>query len=234
MKILVVDDDRDLIDLLNFTLRRAGFDVLPACEPPAALARLKDHPDLCVLDINLISGSGFDLLRDIRRTNQMPVIMLTARDSEDDKVACFELGADDYLTKPFSHKELVARIRAILRRHGLAWAPPTLPAETLSVGSLTLNIAEHSATKNGEPVALTVNEFRLLHFLMTNAGAAVPSRAILRHIWGYDDPNGTDVVRVAIHRLRRKIEDDPLHPVLLRTVPGLGFIVKADAAGRQN
>src|SRR4051812_9671417 len=134
MKILVVDDDRDLVDLMNFTLRRAGFDVLPAYDSPSALARVKEQPDLAVLDVNLGSWSGFDLLKDIRRATQMPVIMLTARDSEDDKVTCLELGADDYLTKPFSHRELVARIRAILRRRGLEWAPPSLGAQVLAVG----------------------------------------------------------------------------------------------------
>jgi len=227
MKILLVDDDRELVDLLTFALGRAGFDVLPAYDAPAA-ERLLDEgdPALAVLDVNLGDRDGFDLLRRTRRHSTIPVIMLTARTTEDDKVLGLELGADDYLTKPFSHRELIARIRANLRRSAVEWTPPRPAESTVQVGPLLMNLCEHSVTKNGRPIDLTVTEFRLLHYLMTNAGTTVPTRAALKHIWGYDDPNGTDVVRVTLHRLRRKIEEDPSTPLLLHTVPGVGVILK--------
>ena len=229
MKILLVNDDRELVDLLTFVLRRAGLDALSAFDASTALELLEtERPDLAVLDVSLGSGSGFDLLRDLRRRSRIPVIMLTARNAEDDKVRGLELGADDYLTKPFSHRELVARIRAQLRRHGQEWSAPR-PGETLlQVGPVTLNVAEHAVTKKGGPIDLTVTEFRLLHYLMTNAGAVVPTRAILKQVWGYDDPGGTDVVRVTVHRLRRKLEDDPNRPRLVHTVPGVGVMLKPE------
>jgi two-component system response regulator VicR len=230
MTILVVDDDRDLVDLLAFALRRAGLEVVAAYDAPGAHRLLETAaPDLLVLDINLGSWNGFDVLREMRRSSQIPVILLTARDAEDDKVRGLELGADDYLTKPFSHRELIARIRAHLRRQGQAWTAPAPATTLLQSGPLTLNMAEHRAAKAGQPLDLTVTEFRLLHYLMINAGAVVPTRAILRHVWGYDDPLGTDVVRVTVHRLRRKIEDDPAQPRLLHTVPGVGVMLKPTA-----
>jgi two-component system response regulator VicR len=155
--------------------------------------------------------------------------MLTALDSEEDKVRGLELGADDYLTKPFSHRELIARIRAQLRRSGQDWAPPRRTAESrLEVGSITLDMAEHSVTKAGQQVSLTVTEFRLLHCLMSNAGAVVPTGTLLKQVWGYHDPGGSDVVRVTVHRLRRKLETDPARPNLLHTIPGVGVLLKAD------
>lgn len=230
MKILLVDDDHELVDLLTFALGRAGYDVLPAYDLPSGRRLFESgYPDLAVLDVNLGSGNGFDLLRDLRRVSGVPIIMLTARASEDDKVRGLDLGADDYLTKPFSHRELVARVRANLRRHGQQPPAPRPDNAPLRVGPIALNGSQHSASMDGQPLDLTVTEFRLLHYLMTNANTVVPTRAVLKHVWGYDDPGGTDVVRVTVHRLRRKIESEPATPRLLHTVPGVGVMVKSES-----
>jgi two-component system response regulator VicR len=230
MRILLVDDDRELIDLLAFALKRAGLEPIGAHDAVAAIRMFEErHPDLVVLDINLGASSGFDVLKELRRRAQVPVIMLTALDSEEDKVRGLELGADDYLTKPFSHRELIARIRAQLRRSGQEWPARRVTETRLEVGSITLDMAEHSVTKSGQRVSLTVTEFRLLHCLMTNAGTVVPTAALLKQVWGYQDPGGSDVVRVTVHRLRRKLEQDPARPSLLHTIPGVGVLLKLDA-----
>ena len=224
MKLLLVDDDRDLVELLTFALGRAGFAVLAAHDSPAALALLEaKHPDIAVLDVNLGAWNGFDLLTELRKRSDIPAIMLTGLGAVGDKVRGLELGADDYLTKPFSHRELLARIRAQLRRQGREAAPPQPAEAVLRAGPLTLNAAEHTVRKAGRALSLTVTEFRLLHYLMVHAGAVVPTRAIMKHVWGYDDVAASDTVRVTVHRLRRKLEDDPAHPQLLHTVPGVGF-----------
>jgi DNA-binding response OmpR family regulator len=223
VRILLVDDDRELIDLLAFALKRAGLEPIGAHDAATALRLFEERkPDLVVLDINLGSSSGLDVLRELRRRSPLPVIMLTALDSEEDKVRGLEAGADDYLTKPFSHRELIARIRAQLRRSGQEWPVRRAPETRLEVGTITLDLAEHSVTKSGQPVSLTVTEFRLLHCLMSNAGAVVPTATLLKQVWGYNDPGGSDVVRVTVHRLRRKLEEDPARPQLLHTIPGVG------------
>lgn len=229
MRILLVDDDRELIDLLAFALKRSGLEPMAAHDAVSAVRVFDErHPDLVVLDINLGGASGLDVLKDLRRRSQLPVIMLTALDSEEDKVRGLELGADDYLTKPFSHRELIARIRAQLRRSGQDWPARRAPQTRLEVGSIKLDLAEHSVTKSGKQVSLTVTEFRLLQCLMSNAGTVVPTTTLLQQVWGYQDPSGSDVVRVTVHRLRRKLEQDPAHPNLLHTIPGVGVLLKAD------
>jgi DNA-binding response OmpR family regulator len=231
MRILLVDDDRELIDLLAFALRRAGLDPIGAHDASAALRLFEERqPDLVVLDINLGASSGLEVLKDLRRRADLPVIMLTALDSEEDKVRGLEAGADDYLTKPFSHRELIARIRAQLRRSGQEVAARRAPETRLEVGNITLDLAEHSVTKSGQQVSLTVTEFRLLHCLMTNAGTVVPTSALLKQVWGYTDPGGSDVVRVTVHRLRRKLEQDPTRPSILHTIPGVGVLLKSEPA----
>ena len=230
MRILLVDDDRELIDLLAFALRRAGLEPIAAHDADTALRLYSERqPDLVVLDINLGASSGLEVLRELRRRSQLPVIMLTALDSEEDKVRGLEAGADDYLTKPFSHRELIARIRAQLRRSGQEWQARRAPETRLQVGPIILDLSEHSVTKSGQLISLTVTEFRLLHCLMTNAGAVVPTSALLKQVWGYADPGGSDVVRVTVHRLRRKLEADPGRPSLLHTIPGVGVLLKSDA-----
>ena len=230
-KVLLVDDDRDLVALITFAVTRAGFAVVSAYDAPAALNLLqKEHPDIAILDVDLGRSSGFDLLREVRRRSDLPVIMLTGMGAERDKLQGFELGADDYVTKPFSHHELLARIRARLKSREQQEARPAPAAPTLlRVGPLTLNPAEHAATKDGRPLDLTVTEFRVLHHLMAHAGAVVRTRELMKEVWGFDDPSGNDTVRVAVYRLRRKLEDDPAHPRLLHTVAGVGVMLKAPA-----
>jgi two-component system response regulator VicR len=228
--ILLVDDDRELIDLLAFALRRAGFDTIAAYDGASAVRLFEERePDLVVLDIGLGTSSGLDVLKELRQGgSEVPVIMLTAFDSEEDKVRGLEAGADDYLTKPFSHRELIARIRAQLRRSAQEWRARQ-PSETrLEVGPITLDVGDHSVTRSGQPVGLTVTEFRLLHCLMSNAGRVVPTGELLKQVWGYQDPGGSDVVRVTVHRLRRKLEHDPSRPTLLHTIPGVGVLLKSD------
>jgi two-component system response regulator VicR len=229
VRILLVDDDRELIDLLAFALKRAGLEPIAAHDALAAVRVFDERqPDLAVLDINLSGSSGLEVLKDLRRRSQLPIIMLTALDSEEDKVRGLELGADDYLTKPFSHRELIARIRAQLRRSGQDWPARRAPETRLEVGTIRLDMAEHSVTKSGKQISLTVTEFRLLQCLMSNAGSVVPTNILLKQVWGYHDGSGSDVVRVTVHRLRRKLEQDPSHPNLLHTIPGVGVLLKAD------
>jgi len=229
MRILLVDDDRELIELLAFALKRAGMEPIAAYDAATALRQYEERePDLAVLDINLGGSSGLDVLKELRHRGEVPVIMLTALDTEEDKVRGLEAGADDSLTKPFSHRELIARIRAQLRRGSLERGPARPAVEPrLTVGPITLDLAEHWVKKDGQLISLTVMEFRLLHCLMSNAGTVVPTATLLVQVWGYNDPSGSDVVRVTVHRLRRKLEDDPSRPKLLHTIPGVGVLLKA-------
>jgi len=221
VNVLVVDDDHDLVELLRFALGRLGFRVTGVTDATQALrAAVTEAPEVIVLDVNLAGWSGFDLLQEIRKRSEVPVIMLTARGSEEDKIRGLSLGADDYVAKPFGHRELAARIRAVARRGGPA---PTPASGRLRVGTLELDEQTYTLTKRGEPVSLTVNEFRFLKRLMQEADVVVPTGVLLQHVWGYPpDQRSGDVIRVLVHRLRRKIEDDPGSPTLLVTVPGIG------------
>ncbi len=226
MRILLVDDDPDLVDLLAFALKRAGFLHSAAHDTDSARRTFtSERPDLVVLDIGLGRDNGLDLLREIRQHSDTPVILLTGRGSEDDKVRGLELGADDYLTKPFSHRELIARIRVQLRHSGRQ-VPKTPAMGKLEEGPLMVNLAEYTAYLEGRTLRLTATEFRLLAYLMSHAGSVVPTRALLAEIWGYSDAMGADVVRVTVHRLRRKLEEAGGQPSLLRTVAGVGVLLK--------
>lgn len=178
MEILIVDDDRGLVEFVSVALRRAGFTVTRAYDAPSVNRRMQEAslPDLILLDINLGAWNGFDLLRELRSRSQVPVILLTGRASEDDKITGLEVGADDYVTKPFSSRELVARIRANIRRNQVE-VEPAAPAETrFTVGPLTIDVPTHVAMKNGEKVKLTVTEFKLLKCLMERRGWLSPQR----------------------------------------------------------
>jgi DNA-binding response OmpR family regulator len=224
-KILVVDDDPDILALLTFLVGRTGVAPLAARDATEAMTLFEaESPDVAIVDVLLGAFSGFDLVAQLCARSDMPIVVLSACSSEEDKVRGLEAGADDYLSKPFSHRELVARIRAQLRR---VRAANHLSEDRvlLRVGPLTLNAAEHVADKEGRSLRLTATEFRLLHCLMDRASTVVPTKSLLREVWGYEDAAARDVLRVTLYRLRRKLEDDPRAPQLLRTVPGVGVML---------
>jgi two-component system, OmpR family, response regulator RegX3 len=226
MRVLVVDDDRELVDLLTFTLRRGGFDVSASSTAGDALRLLMaERPDIAVLDVNLGPMDGFELLRQIRLRSDIPVMMLTGRDAEEDRVRGLDLGADDYVVKPFSHRELLARLRAHMRRAGKPWVPAAPETVSLEVGPLRLDRRTHAVTHDGRSLDLTITEFRLLQYLMQNAGTVVATETLMRNVWGDPNARRTDVVRVTIHRLRRKLGDETETSRLVRTISGVGVIL---------
>ncbi len=224
MKMLVVDDDRDLRELIGFTLTQAGYLVVKAADGPTAIRTFEaESPDLVVLDINMPGASGFQVCETIRRTSRVPVIMLTVRGEEEDLVRALELGADDYLTKPFSPRTLLARIKALLRRAGMENAAP------LSAGRITLDMDEHTVRIGGAaPVRLTKLELRLLQMLLANAGHTVSSDRLLIQVWGHRNAADRQLLKQLVHRLRHKIERDPATPQLLQTAAGAGYKLIAD------
>ncbi len=223
MKALVVDDDRVLADLVAFALRRQGFDVIQAHDGEAALRRFAEEgPDLVVLDVNLPRLDGFSVCRQIRAQTDTPIILLTVRAEEDDLVRGLEWGADDYITKPFSPRQLVARAQAVLRRAGRSPAPAIRQA-----GAITLDLTRREARlAGGETVTLTPLEARLLDFMMVNAGRVLSIESIIDHVWG---PEGgdRDMVRQLVRRLRAKIEPDPAQPIYIETIAGMGYGLKS-------
>ncbi len=220
MKVLAVDDDRDLLELIGFALTQAGFLVVKAADGPSAVRVFDaEAPDLVVLDINMPGASGFQVCEAIRARSNVPVMMLTVRSEEEDLVKALELGADDYPTKPFSPKTLLARIKALLRRAGMESAAPSLAA-----GRIALDVDEHTVRiGEGEPVRLTKLELRLLQMLLANAGRTVGSDRLLVHIWGHRNSGDRQLLKQLVHRLRQKIESDPALPRCLQTAAGAGY-----------
>jgi DNA-binding response OmpR family regulator len=206
MKALIIDDDLALADVVSFALRRAGFEVIKAYDGQSALDRWQaDSPDLIILDLNLPKLDGLSVCRRIRAQADTPIIMLTVRGDEDDIVQGLQLGADDYVVKPFSPRQLVARVEAVLRRYG---SPPSAPGP-LTVGDLTLDTSRCTVFRAGELVAkLTRLECRLLEVLLLNRGQVLSTDGLIDHIWG---PQGgdRDMLKQLVYRLRRKIEDSP-------------------------
>jgi len=223
MKALVVDDDRVLSDVVAFALRREGFNVIQAFDGLSALQRwAEDKPDIILLDINLPKLDGFSVCRRIRRESDTPIIMLTVRIEEDDIIRGLEMGADDYICKPFSPRQMLARAQAVLRRAGKSSMPS--PA---SAGDLIMAPSRREVCiGNDKPIPLTPLEGRLLDYLMLNAGQVLTVDTIIDHVWG---PNGgdRDMLRQLIRRLRNKIEPDPTTPRYIKTVPGLGYGLSA-------
>jgi len=223
MKALIVDDDRVLADVLAFTLRREGFQVILAHDGQMALQRwTEDRPDLIVLDVNLPRLDGFQVCRRIREQDDVPILLLTVRGEEDDIVHGLELGADDYVTKPFSPRQLVARAHALLRRAGKAATPPLR-----RVGALTLDPSRRELRLgSGEAVTLTPLESRLLDYLMLNAGHILTAEAIIAHVWGAEGGD-RDMLRQLVRRLRAKIaqagDAGAAEWKYIETVPGLGY-----------
>jgi len=224
MKVLIADDDRDLLELINFALTQAGYLVVKASDGPTAIREFQaESPDIAVLDINMPGASGFQVCEAIRAKSNVPVMMLTVRSEEEDLVKAIELGADDYLTKPFSPRTLLARIKALLRRAGMENTAP------LAAGRVTLNVEEHTV-RIGEttPVRLTKLELRLLQMLLANVGRTVSSDRLLVHIWGHRNSGDRQLLKQLVHRLRQKIEADPALPQLLQTAAGAGYKLVVD------
>lgn len=228
-KILVVDDEPTLLETLEYNLRRQGYEVYTAADGPAALETARRvHPDVIVLDVMLPGLDGFDVCRILRREMSVPILMLTARDDEIDRVVGLEVGADDYLTKPFSMRELMARVKALLRRVRLIreeMAVEQSPPQTqqLTFGNLTIDLNRHEALRDGQPLALKPKAYDLLVFLARNQGMILSRDLILERAWGWDYAGGTRTVDVHIRWLREKIEPDPKHPTHIVTVRGVGY-----------
>ena len=224
MKILIVDDDHDLLEALGLGLQLQwqGVDVLTATDGEAALQRFFDEtPDVVLLDVGLPHLDGFEVLRRIRQVSDTPVLMLTARGEELDKVRGLEIGADDYVTKPFSPLELLARIKAVLRRSELP--PPVRVAPSFTADDLTVNFESQEVRRGEQTVSLSATEYRLLFQLVRNAGHVVPRETLLARVWGDDYREQTDYLKVYISRLRAKLEDDPERPRFIVTERGLGY-----------
>jgi DNA-binding response OmpR family regulator len=224
MKILIVDDDQDLLALVGFALTQAGYAVVKAADVPAALQVFDaETPDLAILDINLPSGNGFDVCRAIRQRSRIPVMMLTVRGEEEDLVKALDLGADDYLTKPFSPRTLLARVKALLRRAGTETGGP------MTAGRLSLDLEAHALRiGDGAPLRLTKLEVRLMQILLANAGHVVATERLLAHVWGRRGSGDRQLLKQLVHRLRQKLEDDPANPRHLLTEAGAGYRLVAD------
>lgn len=220
-KILVVDDEPQIRRVLRTALVAGGYTVNEARSGEEALEKLREErPDLAIVDINLPGMSGFEVCREIRETSDVPIIMLSVRNSEKDKVKALDAGADDYVVKPFSAQELLARIRANLRRHAHDAGEAPL---ALTVQGLTIDFARRTVNARGRNVRLTPKEFDLLHYLVAHANKAVPHRELLQSVWGPDYGEETEYLRVFVNQLRKKIEADPAKPKFLQTEPWVGY-----------
>ena len=226
-KILIVEDEASFFEALEFLLSKEGYEVEVAQNGREALDKFAaSGADLILLDLMIPEVSGIDVCRSIRMTSQVPIIMLTAKDAEIDKVVGLELGADDYVTKPYSSRELIARIKAVLRR-GVPDNEEHGDLDVVSVGPIKLDTARHQATINGSLVGLPLKEFELLEFLMRNAGRVLTRSQLIDRVWGGDYFGDTKTLDVHIKRLRAKIESDPANPVFIQTVRGLGYKLEA-------
>ncbi len=224
-RILVVEDEESYSDPLSYLLRREGYEVAVAETGPAALAQFdKNGADLVLLDLMLPGLSGVDVCRQLRQRSSVPVIMLTAKDSEIDKVVGLEIGADDYVTKPYSSRELLARIKAVLRR--LA-EPEELVPPTLESGPVRMDVERHTVTVGGVATSLPLKEFELLEMLLRNAGRVLTRMQLIDRVWGSDYVGDTKTLDVHVKRLRAKIEPDPANPQHIVTVRGLGYKFEA-------
>ena len=222
MKVLVVDDDADLVDVMTYTLRREGYSVTAAMDGAQALSRWEtDEPDIILLDGNLPKFDGFEVCRRIRSESQTPIIMLTARDEEEDIVRGLQLGADDYVVKPFSSKQLTARMKTVLRR---AKADPyAQPSSEVVVGDLTLDLQSHEVTKAGKPIQLTRMEFRILYMLAVNAGHVIPYSRLVEYAWGYYEGGDPALLKAHICHIRKKLNMPPGKQGVIQAVFGVGY-----------
>lgn len=220
-KVLIVEDEQAIVEILQFNLQREGYETLTAMdgETGLSLGRSAD-PDLILLDVMLPGLTGFEICAKLREEGHtVPILMLTAKGEESDKVFGLEVGADDYITKPFSMRELLARVKANIRRTGMA----VNPAAATAVGALVMDESAYTVLKNGRPVDLTQKEFELLRLLMSTPGHVYTREDLMKKVWNYDYIGDTRTVDVMTRRLREKIEDDPANPAYIMTKRGIGY-----------
>ncbi|MBF6172896.1 response regulator transcription factor [Nocardia blacklockiae] len=226
--VLIVEDEESLADPLAFLLRKEGFEVTLVGDGPSALAEFdRSGADIVLLDLMLPGMSGTDVCKQLRTRSSVPVIMVTARDSEIDKVVGLELGADDYVTKPYSSRELIARIRAVLRRGAGEEMDGGNESGVLEAGPVRMDVDRHTVQVNGKPVTLPLKEFDLLEYLLRNSGRVLTRGQLIDRVWGADYVGDTKTLDVHVKRLRSKIEADPAKPEHLVTVRGLGYKLEA-------
>ncbi len=221
--VLVVDDEKPIVDIVKINLQKNGYRVIEAYDGIEAVSKaISEEPDLILLDVMLPGQDGFSVCKKIRETSAVPIIMLTARDEEVDKILGLELGADDYMTKPFSIRELIARVKAILRRSQIS-AKDEATGEILIFGDLTIDIEKYEVRKRGDVIELTFREFELLKFLATKKGKIFSRENLLNKVWDYEFYGDVRTVDVTIRRLREKIEDNPSIPTYIMTKRGVGY-----------
>jgi two-component system response regulator RegX3 len=225
--VLVVEDESSFVEALTIGLRREGFEVVVAVDGAEALDIFDAaNPDIVLLDVMLPKISGIDVCRQLRKRTQVPIIMVTAKGAEIDTVVGLEVGADDYVTKPYRLRELVARMRAVLRRsdvNGSASSPISFAPGVVQVGDVSLDPEEHRVSVNGTELSLPLKEFELLHILLANAGRVLPRETLIDRVWGNDYVGDTKTLDVHVKRLRSKIETDPAAPTRIVTIRGLGY-----------
>ncbi len=223
--ILVVDDEPKILRLVRLELSEQGFQVVAAADGEAALQEFEKHrPDLVVLDILLPGMDGLEVLRRLREASAVPIILLTARGTDNDKVKGLELGADDYVTKPFNPEELTARVRAVLRR--AAGGTVTGPDQTITLGDVSVDLGRRLATRNGEYIPLSRTEWQLLQQLCLNAGRVMLHSDLLTRVWGAAYRDDLQYLRVWISRLRQKLEPNPADPQFIKTIQGIGYMLE--------
>jgi len=232
-RILIVEDEKNIVDILSFNLSKEGYDTLEAYDGETGLKlALEEKPDLILLDLMLPKMDGFDVCRSVRKADRFtPIIMLTAREEESDKVFGLELGADDYITKPFSMRELLARVKANIRRTEMLTMQPSAAADPdrLERGRILVDSALLMAFKDGRALDLTQREFELLKFLASQPGKVFSREALMEHVWNYEGYVGdVRAVDVAVRRLREKVEDDPANPTFVVTRRGLGYLFREE------
>lgn len=221
-KILVVEDEKPISDILKFNLVKSGYEVICAYDGEEGLRMaLEENIDVMLLDVMLPKMEGFEVLKKVREKKNVPILMLTAREEEVDKILGLEWGADDYITKPFSMRELLARVKANLRRTVVE--VESTSADELVFGNLTINTTRYEVSKNSKTIDLTLREFELLKFMATQPGMVFSREALLEKVWGYEYFGDVRTVDVTVRRLREKIEDDPAKPVLIMTKRGIGY-----------
>ena len=227
IKILAVDDEEPIADILKFNLENEGYEVILAHDGNTAVELAeKEDPDLILLDLMLPGKDGNEVCREIRKTKTMPIIMLTAKDGEIDKVLGLELGADDYVTKPFSNRELIARVKANLRRQQEVAKEPETTNKDIVIRNITIHPDAYSVSKEGVHIDLTHREFELFYYLARHIGQVMTREDLLETVWGYDYFGDVRTVDVTVRRLREKIEEDPSNPMWIVTRRGVGYYLR--------